>query len=253
MSFDFSQISGESFGDINDIFFKKNGKSIIPEDRSTSDGSKISVEDIARNVAETANQAKKGNMVGNTVIQISKDVIDSDEDLIVHLTELEEKRRTFNAVRNKWFIEVNTGEEVQIIEFTNMYNGLNLFTVKHSSTGKLITYPRSMFVGRTKIFVPKEFYIREAERALEDTVGAHYSEIKEILMDSSRLTETSDGRYLELLLDIPLDILNGIPVPDKVQIPVGRLFDLDYKLMMLEFVICLDNKVASLVFTDIWF
>ena len=45
-----------------------------------------------------------------------------------------------------------------------------------------------------------------------------------------------------------MDILGCIPVPDKVQIPVKRMFDMNYKLLMLEYVICLDNKIAALLF-----
>ena len=55
------------------------------------------------------------------------------------------------------------------------------------------------------------------------------------------------------MFDTPLEIIGGMKVPDKVQIPVKRMFDMDYKILMLENVICLDNKIAALLFTDIWF
>lgn len=255
MAIDFGNISGESFGDINSIFFKnKDGKDIVPLNTNQHDESMTTFDEIAKNVSDTVENARKQNTtsVGTTVIHISKEVMDTEDDVIIQLTELEEMRRNQSSVRNKHYIDVNTGEEVVIVEFTKMYNGVNLFTIKREN-GELITYPRSMFVGAEKQFVPKEFYIREAERSLEDTISEHREFIKESIYDASKLSETPDGSYLEFLLDEPLEISNGIPVPDKVQIPVKRLFDLEYKLMMLEYVICLDNKVASLIFTDIWF
>ena len=74
-----------------------------------------------------------------------------------------------------------------------------------------------------------------------------------MVQDPSLLGETSDGKYLEIVLDEPMEIVGGMMVPDRVQIPVKRMFDLEYKLMMLENVICLDNKIAGLLFIDIWF
>lgn len=254
MGFDFSSISGESFGNINDVFFKKDGKSIIPQASSEESYGKVSVDDIVKNVAETAALAKKnGNGAGGTVIRISKEVIDAEEDVEIYLSDLEERRKSYRSVRNKHFIDVNNGEEVQIVEHTEMYNGMNLYTVSSLLTQKMVTYPRSMFVGREKRFLPKEFYIREAERSIEDTIDKYNQYIFELIQDQDNISETSDGTFLEVVLEEPLEILGGLPVPDKVQIPVKRLFDLEYKLMMLNFVICLDNKIAGLLFVDIWF
>jgi hypothetical protein len=78
-------------------------------------------------------------------------------------------------------------------------------------------------------------------------------QILNLVQDPNMLNETSDGKYLEIFLDEPLEIIGGMLVPDRVQIPVKRMFDLEYKLMILENVICLDNKIASLLFIDIWF
>ena len=252
--FDFSNISGESFGNINDIFFKKDGKSIIPQTQISPDD-KVSAQSIVQHINTTANNYVKdghsGN--GNTIIQISKDVIGEEEDLQITLTRLEERRRSVSSVRNKELIDLNTGMEVKILDQTEMYNGMNLFSVRHENNGKIITYPRSMFVGRGKRFVPKDFYIREAERSIEDTIDKFGMQILNLVQDPNMLNETSDGKYLEIFLDEPLEIIGGMLVPDRVQIPVKRMFDLEYKLMILENVICLDNKIASLLFIDIWF
>jgi len=251
--FDFSNISGESFGDINDVFFKKNGKSILPQQLAPSD--KISARDIAKNMANTVEDARKASngTTGTTVIHISKDIVGGEEDLNIELTQLEEKRRNTTSIRNKHFIDINNGEEIQIVDHTEMYNGTNLFSAKHISTGKVITYPRGMFVGRGKRFVPKEYYIREAERSIEDTIDKYCKVIMDCVNDPINLEETPDGKYLEVVLDKPFDIIGGMAVPDKMQIPVKRMFDMDYKLLMLEYVICLDNKIAALLFVDIWF
>jgi len=255
MSFDFSNVSGESFGDINEIFFKKDGKSILPPPTNENSGKRVSADEIAKEMAEMVDSAKKNKNQnpGSTIIQISKEVLGEEEDRFINLTGLEEKRKTYSTIRNKHFIDVNDGSEIQIVEKTEMFNGISLFTVKHFSNGKLVTYPRSKFVGRTKQFVPKEFYVREAERAIEDTIERNGEFIFELISDSNNLFETADGRFLELLLDEHLDILGGIPVPNKIQIPVKRMFDLEYKILMLENVICLDNKIAGLLFVDIWF
>jgi hypothetical protein len=252
--FDFSNISGESFGNINDIFFKKDGKSIIPQTQISPDD-KVSAQSIVQHINTTANNYVKDGQTGNgnTIIQISKDVIGEEEDLQITLTRLEERRRSVSSVRNKELIDLNTGMEVKILDQTEMYNGMNLFSVRHENNGKIITYPRSMFVGRGKRFVPKDFYIREAERSIEDTIDKFGMQILNLVQDPNMLNETSDGKYLEIFLDEPLEIIGGMLVPDRVQIPVKRMFDLEYKLMILENVICLDNKIASLLFIDIWF
>ncbi len=252
--FDFGKISGEAFGDINSVFFTKNGKSLMPQTQVSPDD-KVSVAGIAQQVSETAEKivqaGKNGN--GNTIIHISKDVVGGEEDLVVTLTGLEERRRNTSSVKNKHFIDLDTGFEATIIDATEMYNGMNLFTVKHENNGKVITYPRSMFVGREKRFVPRDFYIREAERAIEDTIDKYGTHILHMVQDPRLLNETSDGKFLEIVLDEPIEIVGGMMVPDRVQIPVKRMFDLEYKLMMLENVICLDNKIAGLLFVDIWF
>jgi hypothetical protein len=258
MGFDLDA-AGESFGDINEIFFKKDGKSLT-NDTPTSGGEKVSLNDISKQVAETSkeislqqhSQGKHANGSGATIINISKDVIGGEDDVQIILDEQEERRMNTTSVRNKNFIDINSGEMITIVEKTEMYNGVNLYTAKKED-GKLMTYPRSLFVGKNKQFVPKEFYIREAERAIEDTIEKFYQPLFEILKNNKTLEETSDGIYLEYLLDEPIDIIGGIVVPDKIQIPVKRLFDMEYKIMMLENVICLDNKIASLLFVDIWF
>jgi len=255
MGFDL-EAAGESFGDINDIFFKKGGKSIVQNQSVQHDGEKVNLKELSKQVAETSKEltkeARNSSQSGATVINISKDVIDGEEDLRIVLEEQEERRMRTTSVRNKHFIDINTGEMVVIVEKTEMYNGVNLYTAKKED-GKLMTYPRSLFVGKSKQFVPKEFYIREAERAIEDTIEKFHQEIKSILEQNRTLEETSDGLFLEYLLDTPLDIIGGMVVPDKTQIPVKRLFDMEYKIMMLENVICLDNKIASLLFVDVWF
>lgn len=257
MGFDLDA-AGESFGDINDIFFKKGGKPIVPQSQpQQSGGEKVNLSDLSKEVKQQADEmtktAKAQPNSGATVIQISKDVIDSDEDLNIILDEQEERRMRTTSVKNKNFININTGENVLIVEKTEMYNGMNLYTAKHEDGERLVTYPRSLFVGKTKEFVPKEFYIREAERAIEDTIDKFHEQIKQILQQNKTLEETSDGLFLEYVLDEPVDIVGGIVVPDRIQIPVKRLFDLEYKLMILENVICLDNKIASLLFVDVWF
>jgi hypothetical protein len=257
MAFDFSKISGESFGDINDVFFKKNGKSILPQPVTSVET--VSVDDITKNVASAVNDAlqynvaNNGNTPGVTVIQISKDVLGTTDDVNIALTQMEERRRNTSSVRNKHFIDINSGDEVTVLDHNEMYNGMNLFTVRHETNAKVITYPRSMFVGNTKRFVPRDFYIREAERSIEDTVDKYRDFILSIVEDPTNLQETSDGKYLEVILDESLEILGNIAVPDKVQIPVKRMFDMNYKILMLEYVICLDSKIAALLFIDIWF
>lgn len=252
MGFDFSNASGESFGNIEDVFFKKDGKPLAND--TPHGNSKVDLAELNKTLVEKSDDITKqaSGTSSGTVINISKEVIDSNEDLHIELSEQEERRMNISSIRNKPYIDVDTGEEVVIVEKTEMYNGANLFTVKQES-GKMITYPRSMFVGSKKKFVPKDFYIREAERALEDTIEQHSQEIYEYLKTNNTLNETSDAKYLEVMLDIPLNVVGGIPIPDKVQIPVKRLFDLEYKLLVLENVICLDNKVASLLFLDVWF
>ena len=207
---------------------------------------------MAEKSKELTKEARSQPGSGATIIQISKDVIGGEEDVNILLDEQEEKRMRTSSVKNKEFININTGEMVTIVEQTQMYNGTNLYTAKKDD-GKLVTYPRSLFVGNTKEFVPKHFYIREAERAIEDSIDKHYLVFKQYLTDNKTLEETSDGIYLEYMLDVPIEIVGGIVVPDKLQIPVKRLFDMEYKIMMLENVICLNNKIASLLFIDIWF
>jgi hypothetical protein len=55
-----------------------------------------------------------------------------------------------------------------------------------------------------------------------------------------------------MILPEPIPLV-GILVPNNTKIPVKRLFDLQYKILMLEYVICVDNKIAGLIFDDIWF
>ncbi len=253
MAFDFSSASGESFGDINDIFFKKGGQSIIPQTSNNNDGM-VNLAEIRNNVVEISKNATKkiNNGISQTIITINKDVLSVEADVNIVLTELEERRMNSTSIRQKEFIDINNGESIKIIEKTEMYNGVNLFSVQHEN-GKTITYPRGMFVGSEKKFVPKTFYIREAERALEDTIDKFYEQIYDIINDTSNLFETSDGRFIEIVLETPLDIIGGMQVPDKLQIPVKRMFDMTYKIMILENVICINNKVVGLLFIDIWF
>jgi len=248
MGFDFNNSSGESFGNIEDVFFKKDGKSII-DSTSSNNSEKINLNELKQSIHEKSMQHH--NNASGTTITISKEILDLDEDKIIQLSPLEERRMNISSVRNKSFININDGSEITIIEKTQMYNGVNLYTAKQEN-GEMITYPRSMFVGSTKQFVPKEFYIREAERVLEDTIVKHYNNIKVLLEKQELLEETPDSKYLELMLSEPLSI-GSMVVPDKVQIPVKRIFDMEYKIMFLENVICLDNKIASLLFIDIWF
>lgn len=252
MGFDFNNISGESFGDIKDVFFKKDGKSIIGDVSTIQE--KVNVNDLTKEINTLANAAVMNGKTGTgqTIIQISKDVLGTEEDQSIILTQLEEKRKNTSSLRNKHFINIDDGEEVIIVEQNELYTGTSLLTVKHSNE-KHITYPRGMFVGKNKQFVPKDFYIREAERALEDTIDKMGIDIMDIIRDSDNLVETKDGKYIEIVLNEPVDIVGGMKVPDRIQIPVKRMFDLEYKIMMLEYVICLDNKVASLLFVDIWF
>ena len=95
MAIDFNKISGESFGDINDIFFKKDGKSILPQNLDSGD--KISVEEVSKKFNETLKNAENHNKAGNsgTIIHISKDVIGDEKDLEIELTQLEEKRKNY--------------------------------------------------------------------------------------------------------------------------------------------------------------
>lgn len=256
MAFDFSNLSGEAFGDINDVFMKKDGKSIVPTKDTQAVPAKVSVADITKELNDTAQNTvlgdnKSGN--GTTIINISKDVIDGEEDIQVSLTQLEERRRNGSSIKNKHYIDINNGEGVKVVEHTEMYNGTTLLTVKQEKDAKLVTYPRGMFVGKKKQFVPKEYYIREAERAIEDTIDRFHSQILVSIQNHTLIEETSDGKFLELVLEEPIDIIGGILVPDKIQIPVKRMFDLEYKIMMLENVICMDNKIAGLLFFDIWF
>ncbi len=253
MGFDFSNASGEQFGDIEGVFFSdKNGKNFV-DPESSGDG-KVDLQKLNQSIADKTEAIAKthSTTTHGTVINISKDIIGTDEDMKVILTEQEERRMNTTSVKNKEYINLNDGSVITVIEKTEMYNGTNLYTVKDES-GKMITYPRSMFLGRTKQFVPKDYYIREAERALEDSIDKFYMNIMEMIKNNRSLAETSDSKYIELLLETPINIIGDMVVPDKIQIPVKRMFDLEYKILMLENVICLDNKIASLLFQDIWF
>ena len=59
MAFDFSKISGESFGDINKVFFEKNGKSILSPEKNDQTNTRVSVNDITEGIANTAKIAAK--------------------------------------------------------------------------------------------------------------------------------------------------------------------------------------------------
>lgn len=254
MGFDFSNASGEAFGNIEDVFFKKDGKDFINTDDNPHNGSKVNLSDLNASIAEKAGKAVENseqNTNGHTTIQISKEVIGQEEDFTIELSEQEQRRLISSTVKNKSYIDVNSGETIIIKEKTKLYNGTYLYTVTDEA-GENITYPRSMFIGSKKQFVPEAFYIREAERTLEDIIDKNYNEIKSIVEHNQSLNETSDGKYLEVVLDEPITI-NGILVPDNIQIPVKRLIDLNYKILLLEFVICVDNKIAGLIFDDIWF
>lgn len=242
--------AGEIFGDLENVFFSKNGKTIAPTKQNTQTSN---VPDFSKMVSKFEQEANsQTTQSGKTVIMIEKELVGLEEDFKVELTDLEEKRFNTFIVRNKEFINLNDGSLITIVEKTKLYNGQNLYTVK-DDIGQMITYPRSKFIGRTKQFVPKDFYIREAERLIEDTIDNHYRYIEQLLHDPVYCTETSDGKYLEVLMPTPIEIINNIFVPDKIQIPVKRLFDLEYKLMSLESVICMDNKIAALIFLDLWF
>lgn len=253
MGFDFSNASGEAFGDIEDVFFKKDGKDFINTGENAHNGTKVNLADLNASIAEKASQAEKDKspQATGTTIQISKDVLGAEEDFQINLSEQEERRMNTSSVKNKSYIDVNTGESIVIKEKTTLYNGTFLYTVTREN-GDTITYPRSMFIGNKKQFVPEEFYIREAERTLEDFIDKYYNNIKGIIENSQSLTETSDGKYLELVLEEPIEV-SGIIIPDNIQIPVKKIFDLNYKILMLEHIICIDNKIAGLLFDDIWF
>ena len=51
MGFDL-EAAGESFGDINDIFFKKGGKSIVQNQSVQHDGEKVNLKELSKQVAE---------------------------------------------------------------------------------------------------------------------------------------------------------------------------------------------------------
>lgn len=254
MGFDFNSASGEAFGDIEEVFFKKDGKDFMNTTTPSNQG-KVDLSELNASIQEKAtaieNNLNHTQHSSGTTIQISKDVLGTEEDLNVQLDEQEERRFSISSLKNKSFIDVNNGKTVIIKDKTVLYNGTFLYNVTHEN-GDTITYPRSMFIGNKKQFVPEEFYIREAERTLEDAIDKAYQAIKENIQENQKLTETSDGKYLELMLEYPISI-TGIIVPDKIQIPVKKLFDLNYKIMMLEQVICIDNKIAALLFDDIWF
>ncbi len=254
MGFDFSNASGEAFGDIEEVFFKKDGKDFINVEGGTSSG-KVDLAQLNASIAEKANSAQtkieNTNNPSGTTIQISKEVLGAEEDFKIELTPQEEKRFETFSIKNKPYTDVNTGETIILKEKTTLYNGTFLYTVTKEN-GDTITYPRSMFIGSKKQFVPEAFYIREAERTLEDFIDKYYNNITHIIRDTRSLNETSDNKYLELILDEPIEVV-GIIIPDNIQIPVKKIFDLDYKILMLEYVICIDNKIAGLLFDDIWF
>ena len=254
MEFDFNNATGEAFGDIEDIFFKKDGKDILNQDSSTINNGKVDLAALSESIAKKANTAENNEKLtssGGTTIQISNEVLGTENDLVVELTEQEERRMNSSSIKNKEYIDVNNGDVVTIKEKTTLYNGTFLYTVT-TENGDSITYPRSMFIGNKKQFVPESFYTREAERTLEDAIDKNFKEIHDILSNTQSINETEDGKFLELILDSQIEI-QGIVIPDNIQIPVIKLFDLDYKILMLEYVICIDNKIAGLLFDDIWF
>lgn len=254
MGFDFSKSSGEAFGDIEDVFFKKDGKDFLNNPEHQSSEGTVNLAELGASIQQKASSVQNKineQQLGNTTIQISKDVIGEDEDLIINLDALEQLRFNNSTVRNKSFIDVNNGETITVNDKTKLYNGTYLYTVT-TDTGENITYPRGMFIGPSKKFVPSDFYIREAERLIEDTIDKHTPQIKEYVSTSGSMVETSDTKYLEMVLQEPIPLI-GIIVPNNIKIPVKRLFDMQYKILMLEFVICIDNKIAGLIFDDIWF
>jgi len=254
MGFDFSKASGEAFGDIEDVFFKKDGKDFLNNPEHQSSEGTVNLAELGASIQQKAatfqNKLVEGQL-GNTTIQISKDIIGEDEDLVVNLDALEQLRFNNSTVRNKTFIDVNNGESITIKEKTKLYNGTYLYTVT-TEDGENITYPRGMFIGPSKKFVPSDFYIREAERTIEDTIDKYTPQIKELSNNPGAMVETSDTKYLEMILPEPIPLV-GIIVPNNIKIPVKRLFDFQYKILMLEYVICVDNKIAGLIFDDIWF
>jgi len=254
MAFDFSKASGEAFGDIEDVFFKKDGKNFLTNPEHQSSEGTVNLAELGASIQQKASAVQNKmieQQLGNTTIQISKDIIGGEEDLVVNLDALEQLRFNNSTIRNKSFIDVNTGETIIVKDKTKLYNGTYLYTVT-TEDGENITYPRGMFIGPSKKFVPSDFYIREAERTIEDTIDKYTPQIKEYATTTGTMVETSDTKYLEMVLQEPIPLV-GIIVPNNIKIPVKRLFDLQYKMLMLEFVICVDNKIAGLIFDDIWF
>jgi hypothetical protein len=253
-------MNGEVIGDIEQIFYtNKHGERIVQnatiqnqtnKSRNNADipqnQNKKTIND--KNVNKTTNNLK----TNNTIIVISKEVLGTDEDAKFELSENEEQRFSTFSPRNREFVDIETGDFVTIIEKTEMYNGTFLYTIKKED-GKLITYPRSMFIGRTKKFVPKEYYIRESMRTLEDTMDNNYMNLLKELKNDDNFVETEDGDYIELVLDVPLEINGSFKIPDKMPIDILRMYDLEYKILLLKKVICLNNRIASLIFEDLWF
>ena len=248
---DLSKIQGESVGDIEQLFFGDLKQQ--PQNIST-ENNKVSMEEISKKAKEieTTKSSAKTIEKGKTVIQINNNLQQQETDFVQYeLTKDEEERLFVYSPRGKKFIDITNGDEVEIVEKTEMYNGMHLYTVKRE--GKLITYPRNMFIGNNKIFVPKNYYISEAEKALLNTIKKYKHNIESIISEPVNLIETNDKKYLELLLDVPLEIVEDFKIPDKVPIKIYELFDLQYKILMLDSVICLDNKIASLLFVEYWF
>ena len=131
MGFDFSSASGEAFGNIEEVFFKKDGKDFMNVTNSGNNQGKVDLQQLNASIREKAtaiendlNTTKHGS---GTTIQISKEVLGTEEDFIIQLDEQEERRFNTSSVRNKSYIDVNTGKSIIIKDKTTLYNGTFLY------------------------------------------------------------------------------------------------------------------------------
>jgi len=238
---DISTLSGEFCGDLNGVFFEGLDMN-SPQTNNSS-----TVEDELLKIEQNIPIHK------NKTIHIPTDNIqcETSPGINIPLTEIELIRRQQFNIRSKKFIDLNTGEEVSIKDKTEMYNGTILYIVEYTNN-KTITYPRGMFIGENKQFLLKELYIKQAEHIIINII-LDYKEMIYNYIKDDKLIETEDKKFLELILPEGIDLQNDIYIPDHTQIPIGIDFDIDYKYLNLDFIICVNNKIAGLLFSELWF
>jgi len=242
-----TELKGEVLGDINEIFFGDLSQPQVQESKEV-----VISPDLVKKDNKEENKINTNNenlhVPSDKTIIIKNDI--EEEEVRYNLDKLEELRLSKFLVKDMKYVYARTGEEVLVKERMQLHNGQYLYNVIFKNN-KAIIHPRKMFIGPEKVFYPVQFYKQYIEYLIQKKLEEFESEIFD-LIKSNKLQETEDNQYLELILEEGILVTEDLKIIDDTFIPIYKIFDLDYKIMFLKYVICNNNRIVALIFEDQW-